>query len=191
MPVFLQVVDGKLRVQFDSTALLDLINGLFQQVSVHAHHNVAVHLDEPAVAVEGEPLVPAAGGKALDGVVIQAQVQNRVHHARHGNTGSRANRKQQGVVRIGEFLAHDRLDLGQGLLHVRFQGIIQSHCVLILDTLLGGHGKARGNRNTQSDHFSQICSLAAQQILHSGMPIGLPVTEKIRPLAAHDNSKDC
>ena len=54
------------------------------------HDHVTEHADEAAVGVVGEPRVVGELGHALDGLVVQAQVEDGVHHAGHGEhrTGS-------------------------------------------------------------------------------------------------------
>ncbi len=46
---------------------------------LHAHHHVAIHLDEPAVAIPREPLVLRRPDKRLHCLIVQAEVQDCVH----------------------------------------------------------------------------------------------------------------
>jgi hypothetical protein len=71
---------------------------------VEAQHHVRIHLDEAAVAVPGEARVAGQGGKALDRLVVEAEVEHGVHHARHGDAGARADRDQQRVGGSPNFL---------------------------------------------------------------------------------------
>ena len=50
---------------------------------LHAHDDVAVHLNETPVTIPGEARVAAGLCQGLDGFVVQAKVENGVHHARH------------------------------------------------------------------------------------------------------------
>src|SRR3546814_10330521 len=75
--------------------------------------HVRIHLDEAAVAVPREPRVARDGGKAFDGLVVEAKVQHRVHHARHRHARPRAHRHQQRIAGIAECLARHRLDMGK------------------------------------------------------------------------------
>jgi hypothetical protein len=51
---------------------------------------------------------------------------------------------------------------------------------------LGGDGEARRHRQSQIAHLGQVRALAAEQILHGGLVLGLTVAERINPLA-HDD----
>jgi hypothetical protein len=62
-------------------------------------HDRAEHLDEAAVAVEGEAAVRRARLEALDCLVVEAEVEDRVHHPGHRELGAGAYRDQQRVLR--------------------------------------------------------------------------------------------
>ena len=76
--------------------------------------HVAEHLHEAAVGVVGEARVAARVGQALDRLVVQAEVEDRVHHAGHRDRGARAHRHQQRVGRIAEPLADALLERRPG-----------------------------------------------------------------------------
>ena len=54
---------------------------------LNAHDNVTIHLKEAAVAVVSKALVFTAFGQSADGSIIEAEVEDGVHHSRHGVTG--------------------------------------------------------------------------------------------------------
>ncbi len=58
----------------------------------HAEDDVGVGDDEAAVGVEGEARVLRGGGDALDDRVVEAEVEDGVHHA--GHRGARADRTE-------------------------------------------------------------------------------------------------
>jgi hypothetical protein len=62
--------------------------------------------------------LPALRGQAGDGLVVEAQVEDGVHHARHRRACARAHRQQQRVGRVAEALAHFALDEGHALQHL-------------------------------------------------------------------------
>ena len=68
-------------------------------------HDVAEHLHEAAVGVPGEALVAGRLREPLDRVVVQAEVEDGVHHARHRLAGAGAHRHEQRVLRVAEALA--------------------------------------------------------------------------------------
>ena len=92
-------------------------------------HDVAEHLHEAPVGVPGEALVAGRAREALDRLVVEAEVEDRVEHPRHRLARAGAHGDQQRVVGVAEPLAglllepRERLGdlLGQplGLLLVR------------------------------------------------------------------------
>ena len=67
-------------------------------------HNVAEHLNQAAIGVVGEARIVAALGQRFDALIIQAKVQNRIHHAGHGELRARANADQQRILAFAELL---------------------------------------------------------------------------------------
>jgi hypothetical protein len=70
----------------------------------------AEHRDEAAVGVPAEALIAADGDEALEGRLVEAEVEDRVHHARHRELGAGADRDEERVLRIAEALARLLLD---------------------------------------------------------------------------------
>ena len=87
---FLQVFGAQVGVARD--ALLGLLRAqrVLVQVLRDTLDNLAVHLDEAAVAVPREAFVVGLGGNRLDGLVRDTEVEDGVHHAGHRNHGTRA-----------------------------------------------------------------------------------------------------
>ena len=92
-----------------------------------SQHGLAEHLDQPAVGVPGEPLVAGLLGQALHRLVVEADVEDGLHHAGHRELRAGAHRDQQRVVGVAELLAHRAsrararcsLDLGAQLRRAR------------------------------------------------------------------------
>ena len=133
--------------------------------------------------------------KALDGIVVEAQVEDRVHHAGHGERSARANRHEQRIGGIAEFLAATGLEVrlsGNDLIECAFGPDVAGTGVL--DTGLAGNGKATGNRQTDTAHLCKVSALAAKHEVHGLVALGdtgaLGVGSKtVNPLAiAHDTS---
>ena len=64
---------------------------------LHSHHHIAIHLYETSIAVPGETGISGNFREALDCLVIESQVKNGIHHARHGISGARSDRNQQRI----------------------------------------------------------------------------------------------
>jgi hypothetical protein len=94
---------------------------LLEMVMIDAEHDVAIHLDEAAIAVIGEAGVAGAPGQAFDRDVVEAEIEHGIHHARHRHAGARARGDQQRIGGIAELRADGRFDVLQPLLDLRLQ----------------------------------------------------------------------
>lgn len=156
--VQVQVVDGALGV-------LGLVQGLLEQLAVDAQHGLAEHLDQAAVGVPGEALVAGLRDQTDHRGVGEADVQDGVHHAGHGELGPGPDRDQQRVVGLAELLAHLLLkgvQVGADLL-VEGGGLAAG----LQEDLagLGGDGEPRRDGEAQVGHLGQVRALAAEKIL--------------------------
>ena len=93
----LEVISGEIGVLGVSIAEQFFLHLLDQQLErllvlgwqfLHAHDNIAVHLNEATVAVPSESRIAAGFGQCIHGFVVQAEVQDGVHHAWHGFTST-------------------------------------------------------------------------------------------------------
>ena len=87
----LQVVGGQVHVLGDALLFLHFVDELFEVFLAHLHDHVGEHLDKAAVGVIYKALklrVGVAGNHCLHHVVVEAQVQDGIHHAGHGGPGA-------------------------------------------------------------------------------------------------------
>ena len=82
---------------------------MLELVAVDAHNDVAEHLNETTVTIPCETRVFGLGNEALDRTVIETEVKDGVHHARHGDSCARADGKQKRVLVIAELFTNDFL----------------------------------------------------------------------------------
>ena len=94
-------------------ARLDGLELVLERVLRNLEHDVAEHLDEAAVAVVREAAVARARLEPLDGLVVQPEVQDRVHHAGHRELGAGADRHEQRILDVAELRAGRLLELRQ------------------------------------------------------------------------------
>ena len=191
----LQILGRKLGIDADAGDQTGLGQGVLEQIGIDTHDDVGEHLDKAAIAIPSKARVLGLRDEALDGIVVEAQVENRVHHAGHGERSTRAHRHEQRVGGIAEFLAAAGLEVGLG-------GNDLIECTLgphiagtgVLDTGLTGNGKATGNRQADTAHLGKVCTLAAEHEVHglvalsdtSALGVG---SKTVNPLAiAHDTS---
>ena len=81
---FLEVLRGEVRVKLDALLGFLLVDGVLEELSLDAHDDAREHLDEAAIGVPGEALVVGLLDESLDRLVVEAEVEDGIHHARHG-----------------------------------------------------------------------------------------------------------
>ena len=191
----LQVLGRKLGIDASACDQACLGQRVLEQVGIDTHNDVGEHLDKAAVAIPGKTRVLRLGDETLNGVVVEAQVEDRVHHAGHGERSARANRHEQRVGGVAELLAAAGLEVGLGgndLIECAFGPDVAGAGVL--DTGLAGNGKTTGNRQADAAHLGKVCALAAKHKVHGLVALSdtgaLGVGSKtVNPLAiAHDTS---
>ncbi|OPZ78151.1 MAG: hypothetical protein BWY77_01563 [bacterium ADurb.Bin431] len=144
------------------------------------HHHIGVHHDEAAIGVVGETLVAGLFDQTLDGLAGETDIEDGLHHARHGAARAGADREQKGVLDIAEAGVHDLFDRSQGSLDILHQlGGILFAVGVIVSAHLGGDGKAGGDRDAEVGHLRQVGALAAEQFLHLGCSFSLAAAEGI------------
>ena len=191
----LQVLGRKLGIDANAGDQARLGQGVLEQVCVNTHNDVGKHLDKASVAIPGKTRVLRLGDETLNGIVVEAQVEDRVHHAGHGERSARANRDEQRIGGVAELLAAAGLEVslgGNDLIECAFGPDVAGTGVL--DTGLAGNGKATGNRQTDAAHLGKVCAFAAKHEVHGLVALGdksaLGIGSKtVNPLAiAHDTS---
>ena len=80
---FLQIFGGKLNVELYALLRLHLVDKLLEILLADLHDDVGEHLDEAAVAVPRPARILRFGGERLDHGFVEAEIENRVHHAGH------------------------------------------------------------------------------------------------------------
>ena len=101
----------EVRVLRRAMGLLGRVEGMVEPLAVDAHHDPPEHLDEPPVGVPAEPLVAGQGDQAVQGLLVEPEVEDRVHHPGHRELGARADAHEERVGGVAEALAGLALDL--------------------------------------------------------------------------------
>ena len=143
-----------------------MLEAFFGQTGIIAlHGDVGKHHQEAAVRVISEARVAAAFDQSVQRFVVQAEVQNRVHHARHRELGAAADGKQKRVFRVAELLADFFFHIGDGGFHVVHQaGGKLAIVIVIRGADFGGDGESGRNRQPDVGHFGEVGAFATQQI---------------------------
>ncbi len=167
-----QVVGSEVGVELGAHLGLLLGECILERLRLHAHDHVAEHAYEAAVGVVGEARVVGQLDHALDGLVVQAQVEDGIHHARHGEHCAGAYREQQWVLGIAQRLAGQLLESAQMIFHLLLEAIGILAIGGVVDARSGGHGEALGHGDAQAGHLRQVGALAPQEGLHRGVTLG-------------------
>ena len=178
-----EVVGRQFSVEFDAAIILRLLQQVFETAVIDLQHDVAIHLDEAAIAVIGEAGIAGGFRQTFGDRVVHAEVQDGVHHPRHRGARAGPDRDEQRIRRIAETGADDFFDIRQRARDLRVQPIgIDFAIGVIALANLGGDGEARRHRQPDIAHFSQVRALPAEKIAHIGLAFRLAAAETVNPL---------
>ena len=155
---------------------------------LHAQHHVTVHLYETAVGVPCKAGVARLANQPFHHFIVQAEVKNRIHHARHGSACARTDGHQQRVFHIAEFGAHQCLHVRDGVFHFLFQqgnDFFLPHFIIFCANFCRDC-EARRNRNSDKVHLCQVGSLTPQKVSHAGFSFCLAVTKGVNSFFVHN-----
>ena len=172
----LHIVHIQVDVVLDALLLLDFVDDLLKPGFRDLHDHIGEHLDEAPVRVVGKARILRLLCQPFDGYIVQAQVQDGVHHARHGDAGPAADGNQERVVRVAEHApvllfqpAHGLEDLPLDLIGNPLPRAIVVRAGLRRDR------EALGDRQPQIRHFGEVRPLAAQQLAHLRVAFEEPI----------------
>ena len=134
-------------------------------------------------ASQAKRSLPVSRIRPCDGVGVEAQVEDRVHHARHAEGGARAHADQQRVLGVAEALAGLLLER----LHVGHDVVPQARRQLLARGVVGVAGlgrdrEARRDRQARVRHLGQAGALAAEERAHRRVALGEGVDQLARSL---------
>ena len=123
-------------------------------------------------------MIIAALGQRFNCLVVQAQVQNRVHHAGHGELGAGTNRDEQRIFACAQLLALHFFEVLERIEHLGLdlRAQLAAH---VFTAGLGLDGESRRNRQTGIGHFGQAGAFAAEHVLHFAVAVSLAAAEEI------------
>jgi hypothetical protein len=161
-----QELGGDLGIVGHAGQSLGVLEQLVERGGVDAEHDSAEHGHEPPVGVEGEALVVGLSGQALHRLVVEAEVQDGVHHPRHRELGAGPHAHQERVAGVARSAAHGLLDhaeLGGDLV---VEPVRPTIGLEVRPTGVGRDGEARGHRQAEHrHHLGQARPLSPEQIL--------------------------
>ena len=178
----LEVVGIQLGVHLDAAGFLHLVDDDLKALFGKLHDDVGIHLDKAAVAVISEPLVIGQNLDPFDDLVVDAEVEDRVHHAGHRGARARTDRNEQRIARVAELFAGDLLHFGEILINLRLDFGGDGFAVFIITGAgLGCDGEALRDRHAEVGHLGQVRALSAEQLAHLAVALG----EKVDILVTH------
>ena len=169
----LEIIGTQIGVGLDAFLLFKGGQGILVNVSVDTLDDLAVHLDEAAVAVPRKPLIASFLSDGLNGVVRDAEVEDGVHHAGHRDHGARSHGDQQRLLVVTEDATGALLKSLKALPYLGLQIFgpltLPRHGV---HAGFGGDGKPVGHRDAETLHLGNSCALAAEQRFHFRTALG-------------------
>jgi hypothetical protein len=151
---------------------------------LEAEHDIRIHCDETPIAVIGKAAVAGQFGERFDGLIVEAEIEHGIHHARHRRAAAGAHGHQQRIFGIAERLAGELADMLQRLLDLSLQ---RSRIGFVVGVKISAdrswNREARRHRQAEIGHFGEIGALAAEQIAQAGFALGLAVAKRVDPLA--------
>ena len=167
-------------VGFHAARFLHGVELVLEHVLRNLEHDVAEHLNEAAVAVGREPAVAGLLLQRFDGLVVEAEVQNRVHHAGHREFRARAHRHEQRLLRVAQLAAGRFLELPQVVDHFLVDRRGNLAALFVVDRADGRRDReACRDGQLRVRHLREAGALAAEQVLHRAIAVGLAVAEVV------------
>ena len=108
---FLPVLCRHVGIEAEPLVFLGDLERFFERAMIEAEDDVGIHLNEAAIAVPRETLVARCSGEANHGFVVEAEIEDRVHHAWHRDARTRADRDEERINRIAKTLARHAFDV--------------------------------------------------------------------------------
>ncbi len=162
----LEVGGVEVEVVLGAPARLQFVEGVLEQLAVGAEHCLAEHREQAAVGVPREPVVAALLREAVHALVVEADVEDGVHHSGHRELRAGPHRDQQRVVGVAEGLAHGLLEAREVLADLVFHLDRRVAALEIGAARLGGDDEAGRHREADIGHLGEVRALAAEKVLH-------------------------
>ena len=158
------VFAGNLCIAINSCTLSGCSDHFFKVRIRNVHDHASKHLNQSAIGIVNKSFIFGKPYHAFCGFIVQTNVQNRIHHARHGKLGARPAGDQKRVFRIAEYFSCSGFNLMKGLnLLVPHAFGKNTACGQVCIAGFCGYGKSRGYGDINSGHFRKVCTLAAQK----------------------------
>jgi hypothetical protein len=171
----------KADVGLDARLGLDRVEMLVELLVVDTQRDLAEQLDEAPVGIVREALVIGLVDQSGQRLLVEAEVQDRIHHARHRQRRTGAHGNQQGIRALAEGPAGGRLEVRDLVADLSQQLRGQLVRIQVLEAGLGRDHEA--GRHVQADlrHFTEVGALAAEELL----VLAVALRESVHELPGH------
>ena len=138
---------------------------IFIGALLHAHNDIAVHLDEAAITIPGKAFVLCRTRQGDDGLVVEAEVEDGIHHPRHGIASTGTDGDEHGHFGfVAELCPHYFFDLGDCRLHLCGEDLrVRLLVAVVVGADLRGDGEAWRNGEPDAAHFGKARAFASEE----------------------------
>ena len=182
-----QVVGVQIQVVFDALFLFVFLKDVVVEIVLaQAERDIGEHHNKAAVRIVDKAGVVGLFDQGVNRGRVEAQVQNGIHHAGHGELRARTHGYEQGLFAAAELAAHLLFHIPDGVLDGWHQVGGDLLAVGIVGVAgIGGNGKAGGNGQADVGHFGEVGALATQQVAHGLVAIGKQI-DALRRCCGHN-----
>ena len=154
---------------------------VFTFALLHAENDITIHLNKTAIAIPSEALVLGCGSQSQNRLIIQPQIQDGVHHAWHGVTGTGAHCNEEWhALGVTKLAVHDFFHGLHARFHLSLEACWVSALVcIVIGANFGCDCESGRNRKTNAAHLCEIRAFASEQCFHGTATIGFSVAEGI------------
>src|SRR3954451_4993271 len=168
-----QIVGSKVSVKLGLDLRFTRIENMVKLFHVDAESYFAEHLNESPVAVVGKARVASLICQSLGRLVVQAEIEDGVHHAGHGELGARSNAKQQRILHASQLLPHQVFQFGESLVDLVvdfFRYFVAVFKEEVTD--LRRDSESTGDGHARLAHLCQASTLATKNVAHFAVAVG-------------------
>jgi len=154
----------ELGVALHTRGVLRLLERMVEERAIDVEHDAPIHGDETAIAVVRETVVAGDPSKALHTLVVETEVQHRVHHSGHRKLGARTNRHQQWIGGVAKLATHRSLEFGDLRRDLSVE-TLRPAGLHVCPAGVGTDREPRRYRQLQhAGHLCQVGALPSQQV---------------------------
>ncbi len=171
---FLELLGGDFGVELVAVVGFDLVEHRVHLGARMPFGDIGEHQNETAIGVPGEALVVGGFRELIDGLVVKTEVEDGVHHARHGLTGAGTDGDQErDADSAAEGFVVDLLDF-VNMLHDVFPHEIGDLFpgLVVKGASFGRNGETSGDVDPGGGHFSKSEAFSTKDVFAQVVLVG-------------------